>query len=72
MSEKECLEIKSSCDELANQLSKKTDEIDNLHAQMKQEQHKRSLESTLDIHNVNILNQLVDYLKLDETQATYK
>jgi chromosome segregation ATPase len=72
MTEKESIDIKSSCDELANQLSKKTDEIDNLNAQMKQEHHKRNIESSLDIQNINILNELIEYLRLDETHATYK
>lgn len=60
LTEKESIDIKSSCDELANQLSKKTDEIDNLNAQMKQEHHKRNIESSLDIQNINILNELIE------------
>lgn len=39
---------------------------------MKQEHHKRNIESSLDIQNINILNELIEQLRLDETHATYK
>jgi len=41
-------------------LTIKSEEMDNLGAQLKQESLKRNIESNLDIHNINILNELVE------------
>jgi NurA-like 5'-3' nuclease len=62
--------VKESCDTLAAQLTLKSEDITNLAAQLKQESLKRNIESNLDIHNINILNELVEYLRLDESHAT--
>lgn len=62
--------MKESCDTLAAQLTLKSEDITNLAAQLKQESLKRNIESNLDIHNINILNELVEYLRLDESHAT--
>lgn len=34
--------------------------MENLQSQLKQESLKRNIESNLDIHNINILNELVE------------